>query len=72
MKWISVEDRLPEIYSPVLGCVADRYSLTGKSSLSIVCYYGIFDGWQALDDEDSLDVTHWMLFPESPAGTYIT
>jgi hypothetical protein len=70
MKWISVEDRLPEIYSPVLGCVADRYSLTGKSSLSIVCYYGIFDGWQALDDEDSLDVTHWMLFPESPAGTY--
>ena len=72
MEWISVEDRLPEKNKVVIGCVADRYSLTGKVSLSIVCYYGIFDGWQALDDdEDSLDVTHWMLMPEPPTGLWI-
>jgi hypothetical protein len=81
MKWINVKDRLPEEDRPVMGCVADKYSLTGKVSLSIVYYYGIFNGWQALDDGvllgqalddgDSLDVTHWMPLPEPPAGTYV-
>ena len=81
MKWINVKDSLPEEDRAVIGCVADKHSLTGKVSLSIVYYYGIFNGWQAFNDAvslmqafadgDSLDVTHWMPLPKPPAGTYV-
>jgi hypothetical protein len=69
MKWISVEDRLPEQNEAVIGCVADKYSLTGRVSVSTVCYCGIFDGWETLDGEYVEGrVTHWMPMPKPPTG----
>jgi hypothetical protein len=72
MKWISVEDRLPEIDSPVLGCVTNSYSLTGKVSVSTIRYCGISDGWETLDGEyvecRLARVTHWMPLPKPPTG----
>lgn len=66
-KWISVEERLPEINQPVLICAFGR-------SVGEGTYYG-HDGvhhvWKMYcvagtywDDE----VTHWMPLPEPPKG----
>jgi hypothetical protein len=70
MKWISVKDRLPEEYGePVIGCVEDRYSLTGLVTVSMVCYIG---EWHDLcgeeSEEDSVEVKYWMPWPEPPRG----
>jgi hypothetical protein len=70
MKWISVEDRLPEKNKAVIGCVTDRFTFEGKISVSTVCYFGIASGWESLRDEDfkGKRVTHWMPMPKPPTG----
>lgn len=67
-KWISVEDRLPDKYTPVLCCrkyvgVADilEYGLVhGK-----MCFY-YFDEDGFVVEATNPDVTHWMPLPEPP------
>ena len=76
MKWISVKDRLPEEYDePVIGCVEDRYSLTGLVTVSMVRYCRVYRVWHDLCGEeseesegDSVDVEYWMPWPEPPRG----
>ena len=76
MKWISVKDRLPEVHGePVIGCVEDRYSLTGLVNVSMVCYKFGSGAWYDLCGEESeesegysLEVEYWMPWPEPPRG----
>jgi hypothetical protein len=65
-KWISVEERLPEVGKEVLICDA-RDSFLGMFSLEEmksdeVYYWFDGDGWRLPSDE----VTHWMPLPEPP------
>ena len=65
-KWISVEDRHPEIGARVLLC--GRYE---NQVIIAYCATGYFDGityrehWGA-DINDVAEVTHWQTLPEPP------
>ena len=54
-EWISVKDRLPEIYGKYL--VACR----GNNIPQIRYYDGVWDVWNCV-----AEVTHWMPLPELP------
>ena len=59
MKWISVEDRLPNDLVSVLGYVKDQDFITHT------CIEKGF--WRELyHDEDYLNVTHWQPLPQPP------
>lgn len=71
MKWISVEERLPELDTEVLcfmdecievGKLVDRRAFEERNS---VCLNPI---WHFCDCIDDLGVTHWMPLPEPPKG----
>ena len=65
-KWISVEERLPDRYTPVLG------NIKKDGTETYVAHVVIMDGsWWAKDtgvyyDDVGGDVTHWMPLPEPP------
>ena len=65
-KWISVEDRLPEIGARVLLC--GKYE---NQAIIAYCATGYFDGityrehWGA-DINGTAEVTHWQTLPEPP------
>lgn len=81
MKWISVKDRLPDPYVPVL-CYIDPESLRDHDKKYRPCKtsyrYDSNEGYRALypEREDSKDInmtwdtydkiTHWMPLPEKP------
>lgn len=56
-EWISVEDRLPEMYEDVL-CYADGHSFY----VDFICS----DGKWCDDESYTNRVTHWMPLPEPP------
>ncbi len=56
MKWISVEDRLPEDYQDVL--VWEEHA--GRDY--VLSWYAPFCGWW----KETPDVTHWMPLPDPP------
>ena len=62
-KWISVDERLPEMSGLYLTYHAKRGSMTMHYSVNN-------DAWNAFDHEDrpkyALEVTHWMPLPEPP------
>jgi hypothetical protein len=58
-KWISVEERLPDILSTIIVC--DK-----KGNVGEAYYYG--EGSFQWIDGDLVIVTHWMPLPEPPKG----
>lgn len=68
-KWISVEERLPEISDIVL-VIANgkpRENITLHNAFLMASYWGE-EGWIAdgFEGWDALQVTHWMPLPEPP------
>lgn len=70
MKWISVEDRLPDGNQYILS-----YGKNHCGTPICLCIYEILDHWQGFSilqsgcgccDEDHKNVTHWMPLPDSP------
>ena len=60
MKWISVEDRVPEHSDYVL------VFCKGLGSPIIGSYDGHFDDWSSSEGEQVREVTYWMLLPGPP------
>jgi hypothetical protein len=73
MKWISVEDRLPDMETPVLGvldgwvCAAMRTD-DGDSWYWALHHMGPIDEPGSYEDIDDYNITHWMPLPEPPGG----
>lgn len=68
-KWISVEERLPEVSDLVL-VIANgkpRANVELHNAVLIASYWGD-EGWIAdgFDGWDKINVTHWMPLPEAP------
>lgn len=64
-KWISVQERLPEEYKPVL--VYAKHTPEYFSDWSVVMEdVWLGDGWDCNADTDVHEVTHWMPLPEPP------
>ena len=69
VKWISVEDRLPEegetVLATVYGKPVSNITLIGAYEFAV--YYGS-DGWfvEEYPEWDGGTVTHWMPLPEPP------
>ena len=65
MKWIRVEDRLPEAKEGV----ADGVLVVGKNGYDqqngIVAWYWL-DGWKSINGRRVSNITHWMPLPEPP------
>lgn len=62
-RWISVEERLPEKYTPVVIAYKDRWG-DMDSGLGVLCDSGEWVGYGMAIEPGS--VTHWMPLPEPP------
>ena len=58
-KWISVKDKLPELFNPVM--IWDSLETVVIGYLSDASWYAY-----CVDDDPLLEVTHWMPLPEPP------
>lgn len=63
MEWISVEDRLPDMYKSVIVCTA-----RGTVEQGWLTVYG---NWECAVGVYSIQVTHWMPLPEPPKIDYV-
>jgi hypothetical protein len=63
MKWIRVEDKLPELQTFVIGYVVNLYG-RGKNYVSEV-YFSGHQKW-LIEENYECVVTHWMPLPEPP------
>ena len=61
-RWIPVNERLPELYQPVLVCV----EMIGKGRMYGVDYRLDNITWAKSGEFWKLQVTHWMPLPEPP------
>ena len=72
-EWISVDERLPENYGPVL-VACEGLTIGGAAPIAIGSYGGGFwsladaDGTCYLTKYMRVVVTHWMPLPEAPKG----
>ena len=68
-KWISVEERLPEISDVVLVIASGkpRENIELHDAFLIASFWGD-EGWIAdgYEEWDAINVTHWMPLPEPP------
>lgn len=63
-RWISVEERLPEYWMPVIVFMRHRYTPDdGYSNMRIIMRSEEY-GWARLDKH--YEITHWMPMPEPP------
>jgi hypothetical protein len=63
MKWIRVEDELPQLRTYVIGYVVNLFG-KGKNYVCEV-YFSSQQKW-LLEERDECTVTHWMPLPEPP------
>ena len=63
MKWISIEDKLPEKYKYVLGYGSES-TLHGQNYDQVKLDKN--GDWIAISNYTHLRVTHWMPLPEPP------
>lgn len=66
-EWISVNEKLPKPYIPVLVC--RRMFGDGKQGFTIECINRLFGGdlvWNGDLKTFKSEVTHWMPLPEPP------
>lgn len=62
-QWISVEDRLPELHTPVIGWV----KLSIFSDYQMVVVERLMHGWSHIANSQFITaITHWMPLPELP------
>ncbi len=73
MEWISVKDRLPKEYEPVLVTYKSSSSVGRKwcsDGLATIDKCKIWHWWDSGDIGDEVDeenkITHWMPLPEPP------
>jgi len=69
MKWISVNEQLPEIDLPVLIAYKDWHSM--NICVAMRCESGYWDvqgvgGYEIENDFQETDITHWMPLPALP------
>ena len=71
MEWISVKDRMPDAYQPVI--VHVRHTEEWRNTVLTEHPWHVVeedvwlgDGWCNNADEDIHEVTHWMPMPEPP------
>ena len=71
-KWISVKDRLPELFDWYLVCYRPEETLDNDDPIVLMAF---FDSTQndsgcvwivSGEDAEDCDITHWMLLPEPP------
>lgn len=60
MEWISVKERLPEVFVKVLICGSNK-----EIAISCRMKSGIFDVYP-IGYDGEVEVTHWMPLPEPP------
>jgi hypothetical protein len=66
MKWISIEDKLPDLEQPVLIFFKDPYAKYDHNSPMEVAYmYKSYMG-DEIYWNTGIDITHWMELPEAP------
>tara|TARA_R110000772_G_scaffold109646_3_gene212937 strand:+ start:284 stop:487 length:204 start_codon:yes stop_codon:yes gene_type:complete len=58
--WISVDDRLPDMYQKVLALTTD-YDLDPCHAL--VTFNGVNEGFLGIGGRKDKDITHWMPLP---------
>ena len=58
MKWISVDEKLPELFEDVL--MYDSYGVM------VGCMNSSLEFWRYDETSPEIAVTHWMPLPESP------
>lgn len=68
-RWVSVEERLPEMYKPVLTCYRTRGG-TSEAKVRILIYNGWFRAGAVFEPYNH--ITHWMPLPEPPESEEMT
>lgn len=63
-RWISVEDRLPKVFEPVIVCIEGAE----RGSVKVEQGYLYVNGWWIVYGTRTKHVTHWMQLPEPPAS----
>lgn len=66
-EWISVEERLPDMFKPVIVC--RRFT---KDELKVEQGYRDVNGWWKVYGTRTKNVTHWMPLPKPPKGADAT
>ena len=64
-KWISVKERLPKTFEPVIVC---RKSTQAKTSYTVELGMRGLNGWLKVYGTRTKNVTHWLPLPEPPEG----
>lgn len=62
-RWISVKERLPKVFEPVIVCIEGTERGSGKVEQG----YLYVNGWWIVYGTRTKHVTHWMPLPEPPA-----
>lgn len=69
-KWISVEDRLPDIHTSYIVALKTKYPWESKWNYDTdVALYngdGVWETWNDWDEGNEVIITHWMPLPEHP------
>lgn len=62
-EWISVADRLPEVFQPVIVCRENK-----QGEKIVEAGQRDVNGWWRVYGTRTKNVTHWMPLPEPPEG----
>jgi len=67
MKWVSVDERLPQEGDRVLAFwSSDNFKTHGQVEIMILVEDSIWAFWPEEEPREDLNVSHWMPLPENP------